>query len=174
MSILKAPNTEGRGQSGGSILADRILRFGRVVALVGIVLPLLLIGGLKFTTVEIAALRPLMSGTPWLAWMYPAFGEAGASYLLGIVELATAALLIASPWSARAAIAGGAIGTLIFLVTLSLFLTLPVWEVSLGGFPALNSGGQFLIKDIALLGIALVIMGEGLARLVPHDARRAK
>ena len=55
-------------------------RFGRAIALIGVIAPLLLIGGMKFTQVEIDALKPLIGGTPWLAWMYPVFGEAGASY----------------------------------------------------------------------------------------------
>ena len=69
------------------------------VALAGVILPLLMIGGMKFTAVEIAALKPLIGGTPWLAWMYPVFGEAGASYVLGVVEITTGLLLLASPWS---------------------------------------------------------------------------
>ena len=142
-----------------------IRRAGRVIALVGVVLPLLLIGGLKFTPLEVEALKPLIGGTPWLAWMHPVFGEAGTSYLLGVVEIGTALLLLASPWSPRAGVVGGALGALTFLVTTSLLFALPVWEASLGGFPALGAAGQFLIKDIALLGISLVVLGESLARL---------
>ncbi|WP_426129532.1 DUF417 family protein [Pararhizobium sp. PWRC1-1] len=41
---------------------------------------------------------------------------------------------------------------------------LPIWEPSLG-FPAIGPAGQFLIKDVALLGIALVVLGESLDRL---------
>lgn len=147
-----------RDTAGGIIMA------GRILALVGIILPLLLIGGLKFTAVEIAALKPVIGGTPWFAWMYPAFGEAGASYLLGVVELATVLLLIASPWSPRAGVAGGALAGLTFLVTSSIMLALPIWEPALG-FPALGLLGQFLIKDIALLGIALVVLGDSLGKL---------
>ncbi len=149
----------------GTTVAGSIRRTGRVVALVGLVLPLLLIGGLKFTQFEVEALKPLIGGTPWLAWMYPVFGEAGASYLLGVVEILTVLLLLASPWWPRAGVVGGALGGLTFLVTTSLFLALPVWEASLGGFPALSGAGQFLIKDVALLGISLVVLGESLARV---------
>ncbi|RWC18707.1 MAG: DUF417 family protein [Mesorhizobium sp.] len=141
-----------------------VSKAGRILALIGVILPLLMIGGMKFTAVEIEALRPLIGGTPWLAWMYPVFGEAGASYVLGVVEIATALLLIASPWSTRAGVAGGALAALIFLATCSIMVALPIWEPALG-FPALGPAGQFLIKDIALLGIALVILGESLNRL---------
>lgn len=144
--------------------ADRVVAAGRTIALAGVVLPLFLIGILKFTQIEIDALKPLIGGTPWLAWLYPAFGEAGASYLLGVVELVTAALFVASPWSARAGIAAGALGTLTFAVTVSTMLALPIWEQASGGFPWLDATGSFLIKDVALLGVSLVVLGEGLAR----------
>lgn len=149
-----------------SLLArsPKVARTGRIIALAGVVLPLLLIGGMKFTAVEIEALKPLISMTPWLAWMYPAFGEAGASYLLGVVEIATALLLLASPWSAIAGVVGGVLASLTFLVTSSIMLVFPIWEPTLG-FPALGPAGQFLIKDIALLGVSLVVLGNSLA---PH------
>lgn len=149
----------------GSSVALLAQRTGRIVALAGLVLPLLLIGGLKFTQVEIDALRPMIGGTPWLAWMYPAFGEAGTSYLLGVVEIVTAVLLVLSPWSPRAGVVGGALGAIAFLTTCSMFAALPVWDANLGGFPALGPLGQFLIKDVALLGIALVVAGESLPRV---------
>lgn len=139
-------------------------RLGRGIALLGVILPLLLIGGLKFTQFEIDALKPIIGGTPWLAWMYPVLGEAAASYFLGIVELLTAALLVASPWSARAAVVAGALASLTFLVTCSIMLALPIWEPSLG-FPAIGPIGQFLIKDVTMLGVAIVILAEGLARM---------
>lgn len=144
--------------------ASRIRQTGRAVALVGVTLPLLAIGILKFTQIEVDALKPLIGSTPWLAWLYPVFGPAGTSYLLGVVELATAALFVASPWSARAGIAAGTLGALTFFLTTSLLFALPIWEAKSGGFPWLNALGAFLIKDVALLGIALVVLGEGLGR----------
>jgi len=147
---------------------SQLEKFSRAVALTGAILPLFLIGILKFTAIEVAALKPLISGTPWLAWLYLVFGEAGTSYLLGMVEILIAALLIASPWSIRAAIAGGFLAALTFLTTISMMFALPIWEAGSGGFPWLNFVGTFLIKDIALLGVSLVILTEGLQRL--HEA----
>lgn len=145
--------------------SDRMTAVGRPVALLGVVLPLFLIGILKFTQIEVDGLKRLIGGTPWLAWMYPVFGYAGASYLLGVVEIATALLLIASPWSARAGLAGGALGVLTFFVTTTMLFALPVWEAGSGGFPWLNHTGAFLIKDVALLGISLMVVGDSLSRL---------
>jgi reactive chlorine resistance protein C len=42
---------------------------------------------------------------------------------------------------------------------------LPIWEPGSGGFPWLNATGSFLIKDVTLLGVSLVVLGESLARL---------
>jgi reactive chlorine resistance protein C len=140
-----------------------IVKTGRGVAFIGVVLPLLLIGGLKFTQVEIEALRPLIAMTPWLAWMYPVFGEAGASYLLGTVEIATALLLIAGLLWPLAGVVGAILASGTFLVTCSIMLAMPIWDPTLG-FPAIGPLGQFLIKDIALLGISLVFLGESAAR----------
>ena len=142
----------------------RLETIGRVIALTGVVLPLLMIGLLKFTQIEIEALKPLISGTPWLAWLYAAFGEAGASYLLGVVEIFTAVLLIVSPWSARAAIVGGLLGAATFAVTVSTMFALPTWEG--GEFPLLNALGSFLIKDVALLGVSLLILADGVRRFL--------
>ena len=149
---------------GASALSRRVVATGRGIALAGVVIPLVMIGILKFTQYEIDALKPLIGATPWLAWLYAVLGYAGTSYLLGIVELMTAALFIASPWSARAGLAAGALGSLTFATTTSTLLAFPIWEPSLGGFPYLNFTGTFLIKDVALLGVSLVVLGEGLAR----------
>lgn len=146
-------------------LTRTLARTGRTVAVAGVVLPLLFIGGLKFTQFEIDALEPLISGTPWLAWMYPLFGEAGASYFLGIVEITTALLLIGSRWSARSGVVGGALGTMTFFITVSVMFAMPIWEPAAGGFPALNGAGSFLIKDVALCGICLTVLAESLGRL---------
>src|SRR5918996_6557595 len=168
MSVQKTPGTGSEARAGhllqGADVARSVQRSGGVVALVGVVLPLLLIGVLKFTQLEVEALKPLISGTPWLAWMYSVFGEAWTSYMLGVVEITTALLLIASPWFPRAGVVGGALAGFIFLVTVSMFLAAPVWEESLGGFPALSFLGSFLIKDVALLGVSLVVLGESLTR----------
>lgn len=148
-----------------STLPERVRAAGRTIALAGVILPLAMIGVLKVTPIEVEALKPLIGGTPWLAWLYPVLGEASTSYLLGTVELITAALLIASPWSARAGVIGGALGSLTFATTVSIMFALPIWEPASGGFPWLNPVGSFLIKDVALLGVSLALLGESLARL---------
>ncbi|GGC61827.1 DUF417 family protein [Chelatococcus reniformis] len=139
-------------------------RIGRAVALAGVCLPLVLIGISKFTQSEIEGVEPLLTGTPWLAWLPALLGAAGASYLLGVVEVATAVLFLAGLRWPLAGVAAGAFGAATFAVTVSILLAQPIWDTESGGFPWLNSLGQFIIKDVALLGISLVVLGEGLLR----------
>ncbi|MBQ4809838.1 hypothetical protein A7985_04890 [Pseudoalteromonas luteoviolacea] len=140
-------------------------KIGQGTALLGVVLPLLLIGVLKFTPTEVEALKPIINGTPWLTWLYIVFGVEGTSYFLGVFELITAMLLIGSVWSARAGIAGGVMGAMTFLVTVSTLIVLPIWEEKEGGFPFVNFLGQFLIKDVALLGISILVLTHCYGRL---------
>jgi uncharacterized membrane protein YkgB len=52
---------------------------------------------------------------------------------------------------------------MMFLTTLSFLMSTPGWEPSLGGFPGLSvAPGQFLLKDVVLLGAALWSLGEAL------------
>jgi uncharacterized membrane protein YkgB len=86
----------------------------------------------------------------------------GFSAVLGVVEVAIALLIAARPFSPRVSALGSALAVGMFLTTLSFLVTTPgVWEPSAGGFPALSAlPGQFLIKDLALLGIALWTLVE--------------
>ena len=67
-------------------------------------------------------------------------------------------------WSARVAALGSAMAVVMFLTTLSFLFSTPGWEPSLGGFPALSAvPGQFLLKDVVLLGAAVWSLGEALS-----------
>jgi uncharacterized membrane protein YkgB len=155
---------------GDRSLGGMVKRIARITALTGVILPLFLIGILKFTAVEVEGLKPLIGGTPWLVWLYHLFGESGASHFLGAVEITTGSLLAISPWSARAAVAGGALGAVTFFLTASILFAVPIWETASGGFPWLNDTGSFLIKDVALLGISLFVLGDGLDRVSNRSA----
>ena len=57
---------------------------------------------------------------------------------------------------------------IMFLTTLSFLFSTPGWEPSLGGFPALSVvPGQFLLKDVVLLGAAVWSLGEALNAIRP-------
>ena len=130
--------------------ATIILRYGLVAILV-------FFGAFKFTAVEAEAIQPLLANSPFLSWLYRLFSLQGASIVIGVTELVTAALIAARPWSARASFVGSllAIGT--FATTLSFLVTTPGVWVSVPGFPlpVPNAMGAFLLKDVFLLGAAV-------------------
>ncbi|MGV0768302.1 DUF417 family protein, partial [Mycolicibacterium sp. XJ647] len=67
------------------------------------------------------------------------------------------------PWFPKAAVLGGLIASLFFVTTLSTMITTPgIGEASAGGFPVLSANGQFLMKDIALLGLSLWLLADAI------------
>ena len=124
------------------------------------------IGLMKFTPVEAEAIRPLAAHSPLMNWAATALGVRAFSNLVGVVEVTIAALIALRPLAARASAVGSALAVGMFATTLSFLLTTPgVWEASLGGFPAISVlPGQFLLKDVVLLGASLWSLGESLAR----------
>jgi uncharacterized membrane protein YkgB len=139
-------------------LAAWVLRYGLVVVLCWI-------GGMKFTAYEAEAIFPFVSNSPLLSWSYWIFGTQGFSNLLGVSEIGIGLMVAARPLSARAAAAGGGLAVLMFLTTLSFLFTTPgVWAAPAGGFPALSVvPGQFLVKDLVLLGASLWVFEEARA-----------
>jgi uncharacterized membrane protein YkgB len=143
--------------------AERVEAAGRHGIRYGLVLVLLWIGGMKFTAYEAEGISGFVSNSPFMFWAYPLFSKTQFSAILGVVELFTAVLIAARPFSAKLSAVGSALAVGMFLTTLSfLFSTPGVVEPSLG-FPALSAvPGQFLIKDVVLLGAALWTAGEAL------------
>jgi uncharacterized membrane protein YkgB len=136
---------------------------GRHSVRFGLVVVLLWIGGMKFTAYEAEGISGFVSNSPLMSWAYQLFSKDQFSAILGGVELLTAVLIAARPFSAGLSAAGSALAVGMFLTTLTfLFSTPGVIEPSLG-FPALSAvPGQFLIKDVVLLGAALWTTGEAL------------
>jgi reactive chlorine resistance protein C len=98
-----------------------------------------------------------------MGWLYEVFSVTTFSALLGVVEFATAVLIAVKPWSPKASAVGSMVAVGLFLATLSFLFTTPgVGEDSAGGFPLLSSTGQFLIKDVVLLGAAVWTLGDSL------------
>jgi len=88
------------------------------------------------------------------------YQQEAISHVLGVVEVTIAILIGLRHWSAKASALGGAAAVIMFLTTLSFLFSTPGWEPSLGGFPSLSVLGEFLLKDVVLLGAALWSLGE--------------
>jgi uncharacterized membrane protein YkgB len=147
---------------------------GRELARYGLVVVVRWIGLMKFTAYEAEGIRLYVANSPLLSWVYGTMGVRGFSAVLGVVEVAIALLIAAPPWLPRASALGSALAVGMFLTTLSFLATTPgVWEPRAGGFPALSGKpGQFLIKDLALLGISLWSLGEAWTASDRQVARR--
>lgn len=134
---------------------SRLESAGGALARYGLVIVIAWIGALKFTEFEANGIAPLVSNSPFMSWVYDVFSIGTFSVLLGVLELGAAALIAVKPWWPRVSMAGSVIAVGLFTATLSFLFTTPgVFEASAGGFPVLSSTGQFLVKDVALLGIA--------------------
>jgi uncharacterized membrane protein YkgB len=136
---------------------------GQAIVRYGLVLVVGWIGAMKFTAYEAAGIQPLVANSPLMGWMYGFLSVQTFSNLLGTLEIAVAVMIALRPVSTRIAAVGSATAVMMFLTTLSFRLSTPGWEPSLGGFPALSVvPGQFLLKDVVLLGAAVWSLGEAL------------
>lgn len=145
--------------------SQRVDQFGSGIARWGLILCLLFIGLAKFTPEEAQGIRPLIVHSPLMAWMYSVWSVQGASNVIGTIELILAVLLVIGIWSARASLLAGAGCALTFVLTVSFILSTPGAIVIAHGLPALGGTGQFLIKDVVLLGASLSMAGQALAVL---------
>lgn len=135
---------------------------GKLLVRYGLVLVLLWIGAMKFTAYEARGIEPLVATSPLMSWLYGFMSLQGVSYLLGVVEVSTALLIALRPLSPGASALGSLLAVGTFLTTLTFLFSLPGWEQSLGGFPALSGSGGFLLKDLVLLGAAVWSLGDSL------------
>ncbi|MFV8175760.1 YkgB family protein [Mycolicibacterium peregrinum] len=159
MSIIRQP-------LGPSVVrAQSVLNsVGTVLPRYGLVVVIAWIGAMKFTSYEAHGIEPLVSNSPLMSWMYGIFSITTFSSLLGVLELATAALLAVKPWFPRASAIGSVLAIGLFVATISFMFTTPgIGEASAGGFPVLSATGQFLVKDLALLGISVWTLLDALS-----------
>jgi uncharacterized membrane protein YkgB len=129
----------------------------------GLVVVLLLIGFLKFTAAEAAGIQPLVAHSPLLSWLYVIMSVQGVSNLIGTVEIVVAVLLALRPVSAKASFVGSLGSIVTFLLTTSFLFSTPGAVQLSHGLPVLGDAGQFLIKDLVLLGASVWTAAEALA-----------
>lgn len=156
-------------------LGSGVERVIGLAARYGLVVVLGWIGVLKFTEFEARGIEPLVSNSPLMSWVYEIFSVQAFSALLGVIEIATAVLLAVAPWLPRLSAIGSVLAIGLFGTTLTFLFTTPgVFEASAGGFPVLSSTGQFLIKDVALLGLSSWTLVDASRRLQEFAALTPK
>ena len=162
-------NTADNG--GSDTVSVYLEKAGAHVSRYGLAVILVLIGVLKFTPAEADGIQPLVAHSPFLSWMYLVLGKQGVSNVIGVIELLVAALLVLRPFSPRASFFGslGAIAT--FLLKISFLFTTPGALQLVHGLKILGGAGQFLIKDLVLLGASLWTAAEALRASTVSSSR---
>jgi reactive chlorine resistance protein C len=139
------------------LASSLILRYGLVVVVAWI-------GFLKYTNSEAVRIHQFVTHSPFMSWMTGVLNVRALSDVIGAVEIIAALLVALGPWLPRPSAVGSALACLLFLTTLSFLFTTPgIGDPTAGGFPALSATGQFLIKDLVLLGASLWTLGESIA-----------
>jgi uncharacterized membrane protein YkgB len=133
--------------------AQRLQTLGAGILRYGLTFLLLLFGTFKFFRFEAEAIQPLLTHSPFLAWLPAALGVRGSSALIGVVELTAALGIAAGPWLPRLGAIAGLIATVTFLTTLSFLVTTP------GVLAPGSDAGGFILKDLVLLGAAVHAAG---------------
>lgn len=164
-------------------------KVGIATTRVGLVIVLLWIGGLKAFPYEADGIVPFVANSPTMSFllndpanykshMNPegalvpanrAWHESNGTYLfaygLGTVIVVYGLLLCLHPWKPEFAALGSFLIAVMSFVTLSFLVTTPEsWVPALGdkqhGFPYLSGRGRLVIKDVIMLGAALVTMAD--------------
>ncbi|AUA16972.1 Inner membrane protein YkgB [Streptomyces malaysiensis subsp. malaysiensis] len=128
----------------------------------GLALNLLSIGRLKFESYEVENIRPLVTASPLFSRLLTELGEQKLARVIGATEMITGSLIAVRPFAPRASALGSLGAAGIFATTLSFLATTPeAWQEKRRE-PKLSLAGQFLVKDIVLLGASLLTAAESL------------
>lgn len=122
-----------------------------------IVMVLVWIGGMKFTTIEAKGIEDLLVSSPFLSWLYTFFSVQEASNLIGVYDLLFAlllaiGLLLKKPMWAFFGLLGA---SAVFFVTQSFLFSV---SGALSSSTLLSGTGQFLIKDLWFIANGCVVL----------------
>jgi uncharacterized membrane protein YkgB len=175
--------------------AVHVLRFGLIVVL-------LWIGGLKAFPYEADGIIPFVANSPFMSFflahpdqyaahMNPegvlnegnrAWHAANRTYLfsygLGAVIVAFGLMIGLHRWLPQVAALGSLLVVGMSIVTLSFLVTTPEsWVPALGdahhGFPYLSGRGRLVVKDVIMLGAALVTLADSAKLALSRYGARA-
>ena len=163
--------------------------FGKKAVRFGIVVVFLWIGGLKFSGYEADGIVPFVANSPFMSFFYHQPGQYkshknkegeyvpanqtwnrlnntyGFADCLGAFLITLAVLVASYRFLPLASIVASVLIFLMTLGTLSFLITTPeAWVPHLGGkewgFPFLSGAGRLVIKDLVILGGAIITMSE--------------
>jgi uncharacterized membrane protein YkgB len=119
----------------------------------------------KWSQYTAEMLVPLISHSPVVFWLLPAFGVRGAGYFLGTTETIFGSLIFLGYWSPTLRVLG-ALGSIVtFIGTTSIIPFLPDgWAHEAGGFPIMTLPLGFLMKDVLFLAASFYLLKQDLTR----------
>jgi uncharacterized membrane protein YkgB len=149
--------------------STQLCSVGQVVSRYGLALTLAWIGLGKYVKMEA---RVLIEHSPLMSWVYDVFSVNTVARGLGTLEIVAAILICLRPLSPRLSVIGSAMAIVLFCGTLSFLLTTPgVVSQVVGPIPVLSAlPGQFLLKDVVLMGVAIWTFGEALQAHLAESA----
>jgi uncharacterized membrane protein YkgB len=109
---------------------------------------------------------PFISNSPFIFWLYPAFGLRGGARFLGASEWTICALLYAGFWDKRLGILGALGSTITFITTLTIIPFIPNGWDPAAGFPAMAGNVPFLMKDLVLLAVSIYLLKQDVMRML--------
>jgi uncharacterized membrane protein YkgB len=147
-----------------------LARAGQTVVRYGLVVVLAWIGAGKYVKMDA---RVLIEHSPLMSWVFDVFSATTVARGLGTMEVVAALLIALRPVWPHASIAGSALAVVLFLGTLSFLFTTPgVVPARVSGLPVLSAQpGQFLLKDLVLIGVAIWILGDSLQAVLARESR---
>ncbi|MGE2815006.1 YkgB family protein [Mycobacterium heidelbergense] len=153
-------------------VAQSLTSWGQLISRYGLVVVLAWIGFGKFVKMES---RVLIEHSPLMSWIYDFLSGTTVARGLGTMEIVAALLIALRPVWPRASAAGSTLAMVLFLGTLSFLFTTPgVVANHAAGLPVLSAlPGQFLLKDLVLIGVAVWTLGDSLAAVAASHAKRA-
>ncbi|MFE1598781.1 reactive chlorine resistance membrane protein RclC [Methylobacterium sp. ID0610] len=186
----------------GLVASARSERIGLHGMRIAIAIIFLWIGGVKFAAYEADSITPFVANNPVMRMFYAhpdaykahmtregelkpderAWQEANGTYRfsngLGVVELLIGGLTLLGLVSRRLGLAGATLAFLTPIVTLSFLATTPeAWVPALGdaqhGFPYLSGAGRLVLKDVALLAGAWLVLVDSARAVLENRGARA-
>ncbi|KAA0073956.1 reactive chlorine resistance membrane protein RclC [Tardiphaga sp. P9-11] len=185
------------------IASHRSNGIGIVAMKLAIAIIFIWIGMLKFVPYEADSITPFVANSPFMSFFYAHPGDYAAhltkegslvpvqrvwqvanhtyafSRGLGVVEFAIGVLTLAGLFSRWLGLIGVILAFATPFVTLSFLVTTPeAWVPALGdaefGFPYLSGAGRLVLKDVAILaGAWLVIVDTARTIVIERSARRS-
>lgn len=141
-------------------MADTFQRNSTAILSITLAIIFIWFGGIKFTQGGATGIEGLINNSPILSWVYGPFSVTSFAAILGAIEIIIGLLLLAGIANSKLGLLGALGGVVTFLVTLTFMFTTPGVVPEGASFPVLSGmPGEFLLKDLVLLGVSAVLVG---------------